>query len=393
MTTTPALINFDHLLPEGETLFDYQHVGVAYALVARRTFIADEQGLGKTRQALVAVEADGVFARGGQVVIVCPARLKDNWMREVVRLLPHRSVQILGGKRPYETFADVIIVNYDILSAWGEFLSPEALVLDESHYVKEIKSQRTKAARKLAARVPATGLVLALTGTPILNRPVELFAQLDILGQLRQIAPKPRKGDSDKDWEYAFKYTFCGPSYNGHGWEFKGASNLGRLNEALRSTCFVRRERKAVLGMEETRRIQVPLSLNGALDRYRAAERNLIGFLAAEKGEAAAAKARNAEVLVGLNMLRKLAGEAKVEAAIEWINNFFEENEGRSLVVFASHIEVQQALVAAFPGCSQILGGQRDVEGQKDRFLAGATNLIVCSLQAAREGQIGRAHV
>lgn len=384
-----ASVNFDHLLPEGETLFDYQHVGVAASLVERRLFIADEQGLGKTRQALVTVEAANAYP----TLVVCKASLKGNWEREVKRCLPHRSVQVLGGKRPFETFADIVIVNYDILAAWQDALVSsgyQALVLDESHYCKEKGTekrpvQRTRAAIEIAKSVPERGLVLCLTGTPLLNRPVELVTQLQILGRLEEVSPKPRKSSpTDRDWEYAFKFSFCGPTYNGHGYEFKGATNLDLLNDRLRSSCYIRRLRKDVLGMNETRRISVPLSLNGALDEYRTAEADIRRHVQEQGGADAVIKFDRAEVLNTITILRTLAGKAKIAAAAEWVNDWLEENPDRKLVIFAWHIEVQKAIAKAVGGI--YLKGAKDIEAAKAEFNEGEARVIVCSLQAHREG-------
>lgn len=388
-TSPAARIDFNSYLPEGESLFDYQQVGVGYALVARRTFIADEMGLGKTRQALVTAEVANAFP----MVIVCPASLKGNWEREVARCLPNRTVQVLGGRNPYETYAEIIIVNYDILADWAAYLKPECLVLDESHYAKNPGTkakpvQRTLAAIALAQSVPASGLVLLLTGTPIMNRPVELVTQLRILGKLEEVAPRPLKGNDDYAWEGAFKFTFCGPRKNSYGkYEFKGSSNLTMLNERLRATCMVRRLRADVLNMNDTVRIEVPMALNGALDTYRQAEADFLSFVTEEGGAEAAMKADRALVITRMNKLRMLAGLAKKDAAVEWVKNFFENNEGRSLVVFAWHKEVQQALVSAFPGCAQITEKTSGkVEAEKDKFLSGETNLIVVSILMGQAG-------
>lgn len=386
--TSPAAIDFNSFLPEGESLFDYQQVGVAYALVARRTFIADEMGLGKTRQALITLAVSNAFP----AVIVCPASLKGNWENEVKRCLPGKSVQVLYGNRPYETYADVVIINYDILSDWAAYLDPQALILDESHYAKNPKAQRTVACQELADRVPASGLVLLLTGTPIMNRPVELLSQLRILGKLEAISPRPRKGNTDRDWEYAFKFTYCGPTQvqagrQGTKWEFKGSSQTAMLNERLRANCMVRRMRADVLGMNDTVRIQVPMALNGKLDAYRAAERDFLSFIAKEGGPEAAMKASRALVITTMNKLRMMAGLAKTDAAVEWVKDFFEQNEGRSLVVFAWHKEVQDALVKAFPGCAQITQRTKaTVEAEKAKFLAGETKLIVVSILMGQAG-------
>jgi SWI/SNF-related matrix-associated actin-dependent regulator 1 of chromatin subfamily A len=413
VTTTPTL-SFDHLLPQDVALKDFQTVGVAYATVAKRVLIGDEMGLGKTIQALVTLEANNAFP----AVVVCPATLRGNWANEVHKFLPGRTVEVVYGTRPYDVSADIIVVGQDVLRHWADILAqPNALVLDESHYFKTPTAQRTKAAQALAETVPAEGFVIALTGTPIQNRPVELLAQLKILGALDKVAPRPRKPSgpggtfTDKDWEYSFKFAYCGPEHNGHGWEFKGSSNLDKLNDALRSNVLVRRERQEVLGLNDTRRVVIPLTLNGALDTYRKAELDIISHIEAvaandaaikalEEGDdpesaakVAAIQARQAvlraEVLVTLTTLRNLAGEAKVGAAAEWIQDFFDSNPDRKLVVFAWHKSVQRALVEALAefNPAQILGGQADVEDQKARFQADPEcRVIVCSIKAAAEG-------
>src|SRR5262249_16900649 len=156
-----------------------------YLLERRRAFLADEQGLGKTIEALATLQADGAFP----AVVVCPANLKLNWERETRTWLPGRTVQRISGlgtaARPVSEdptaagaragaapLADVTILNYDILGArLPELLAggPRAVVLDEAHLCKNPGAKRTQAAQQLAAAVPGDGLVLALSGTPVVN--------------------------------------------------------------------------------------------------------------------------------------------------------------------------------------------------------------------------------
>lgn len=410
---TTATLSFDHLLPEGKTLLPFQTTGVAYASIQRRTFIADEMGLGKTWQALLTLEANDAFP----AVVVCPTTLRGNWANEIRALLPHRSVEVVYGTRVYDVRADIVVVGESVLKNWADTLAqPNALVLDESHYFKNEKAQRSKAAQRLADSVPAEGVVLCLTGTPIQNRPVELISQLRILGRLEDVAPRPRKAHgengqfSDRDWEFSFKFAYCGPVRETHGWKFDGASNLDTLNERLRSTCMVRRERQDVLGLLDTVRREVRLSLNGGLKTYRQAESNIVNYMrqvaaadarikALNEGDdpdkaakvaalQAENKARRAEILVTLTTLRNLAGQAKVEAAVEWVENFLDSNPTKSVILFAWHKDVQQGLIKALADYnpSMILGGQADVEAQKARFQAKETRVIVCSIKAASEG-------
>lgn len=387
-TASTSDANFDHLLPEGQNAYPFQTAGVEYALKTRRCLIADEMGLGKTIQALLTIEASGSFP----AVVVCPATLKGNWVREINLRLPGRSVTVLSGRtanpRAVKGF-DFVVVNYDILAWWTETLAGagfNALVLDESHYAKEAKSKRTKAAIQLAQSIPSTGVRLCLTGTPILNRPKELVAQLQILDRLADVVGADKRNPAG-----AFLYRYCGPEtvHIGRGktaTTFNGATNLSELNEKLRRTCYVRRQREEVLGLKNTRRNQIALSLNGALADYERAEENIIGYIRDELGTAAAIKAARAEILVRLNTLRRLSEVAKINATIEWVNDWLESYPTKSIIVFAEHVEAQAALVHAFPGAAHILAGEKDVEAQKEIFQSGKARVIVCSLKAAREG-------
>ena len=166
-----------------------QRAGVQYALARRRTFIADEQGLGKTVQALACWRRTTFPA-----VVICPASMKLMWERESLKWLPDRSVEVLAG-RADEAWpesaadADLVVLNYDILEAHVDrliALGPRAVVFDESHYVKNPQAGRTKAALELAAALPPAALRLALTGTPILNRAEELVTQPRVLDRLRE---------------------------------------------------------------------------------------------------------------------------------------------------------------------------------------------------------------
>src|SRR4051795_903653 len=104
----PALEIEDRL---GGELRPFQRAGVAYALWSRRTFIADEQGLGKTVEALATIEADDAYP----AIVICPASLKLNWAREAERWLPHRTRTVVSGTSGAIEPADLTIINYDIV--------------------------------------------------------------------------------------------------------------------------------------------------------------------------------------------------------------------------------------------------------------------------------------
>jgi hypothetical protein len=240
----------------GGELRPFQRAGVRYALEARRTFLADEQGLGKTVQALAALEADDAYP----AVVVCPASLKLNWMREIEHWLPHRTTTMVSGTSNVgrET-AEITVLNYEIVHAHAARLSlspPKALVLDESHYVKNPRAKRTQAVRRLANSLAPDALRLALTGTPVMNHAEELIAQLRIIGRLEDFGSGAR---------FARR--------------FQGAGAEERIHWHLRRRCFVRRLKSEVLPqLPAKRQVVVPVALDNERE-YRRAEEDIVAWL------------------------------------------------------------------------------------------------------------------
>ena len=358
----------------GGVLRPFQRAGVAYALAQRRTFIADEQGLGKTVQALAALELDDAYP----AVVVCPASIKLNWERETHIWLPHRRVAVVHGRsldaaeRADVREAEVIVLNYEILEAHlGELasLGVRAAIFDESHYAKQPRARRTKAAIKLANQVDPDGLRLALTGTPVMNRPKELVSQLRLIGRLRDFgsgARLNRRFGSDKSHE--------------------------RLHWNLRAHCYVRRLKSEVLPqLPEKAHDTVVVEIDNE-EEYRLAERDVIAWLKSQpldlrELQAKVSAAMRAERLARLNYLRQLAGRGKLAASLRWIEDFLES--GEPLVVFADHIEIQKAVLERFPDAVHVLGS--DSSTARDTAVAefqrpDGPQLIVCSLKAASHG-------
>ena len=336
----------------GTALRPFQAAGVQYALRARRTFIADEPGLGKTLQALATLEA----GRGFPALVVCPASLRLNWMREAARWLPDRTIGEYAGGTATN---DIDVVSYDVLHRLVAPLArrpPRALVLDESHFCKNPAARRTRAAQAVAVALPADAIVLLLTGTPIVNRPTELASQLQILGRLddvggaRRLATVHARGD-----------------------------DLEGLHRRLRRTCFVRRHKRDLLRqLPAKQRVVVPLELSNR-GEYERVRRDVLSWLRAEaeadaafaagvehlppaerkaaihaRGREAHQRARRAEALVRIGKLSLVAARGKLDAATEWIETFLANDE--KLVVFCRHREIGDRLHAAFPDAALATG-------------------------------------
>lgn len=353
----------------GGTLEPFQWAGVRYVLEARRAFLADEQGLGKTVEALAALEADDAFP----AVVVCPASLKLNWQRETARWLPHRSVAVVEGRVAVPPRADVVILNYEIVAAQREALArrrPRALVLDESHYCKNPQAKRTRAARRLAESLPPDALRLALTGTPVLNHAEELISQLRVLGRLEDFGSGAR-----------FKQQFRGPLTE------------ERLHWHLRRRCFVRRRKSEVLPqLPEKRQVVVPVALSNARE-YKLAEDDVIAWLREQPLDLSELNAKiaatlRAQRLAQLGTLQRLAARGKLAAALAWIHDFLES--GEPLVLFARHVEVQQAVLERFPDALHLLGADsidaREAAVRAFQDEQDAPPLIVCATRVAAQG-------
>ncbi len=352
----------------GGVLQPFQWAGVHYLLDHRQAFLADEQGLGKTVQALATLEADDAWP----AVVVCPASLKLVWAREAAKWLPHRSLTVVEGRSAVPQTADLTVLNYEVVAAHREALGrrrPKALVLDESHYCKNPQAKRTQAVRKLAGSVTRDGLRLALSGTPVLNHPEELIPQLRILGRLEDFGSGAR---------FARQFT--------------GDRSEERLHWHLRRRCFVRRLKSEVLPqLPAKRQVVVPVSLSNERE-YRLAEQDVIAWLREQPLDLGTLDAKiattlRAERLAQLGLLKRLAAQGKLQTALTWIHDFLQS--GEPLVVFAHHVEIQEAVMERFPDALHLLGRDpiRAREEAVRRFQEpGGPPLIVCATRVAAQG-------
>ena len=237
----------------GNGLFPHQIEGVAFLLGRRRAILADDMGLGKTRQAIVSLRH---ASPGGPYLVVCPASVKRNWAREIELAAPGASVRIVEGTAPAPAAdAEWTVVNYDILSKHIGALGrvPWAgIVFDEAHYLKNHTSARSRLARQLAERAAATAehepAVYLLTGTPLTNRPRDLFVLLQLVGH--------SLGRSF----LSFAKRYCAAEKTDFGWKTDGASNLEELTVQLHGV-MLRRSKDQVLSLPPKIRTWMPVDV------------------------------------------------------------------------------------------------------------------------------------
>ena len=218
-------------------LFPHQIEGIAFLLGRRRALLADDMGLGKTRQsvlAMVEAEPDGPY------LVICPASIKRNWAREINIVLPNAEPAIVGpSPLPPADYPDWVIINYEILGKNLEQLLEfdwKGVVFDEAHYLKNYQSQRSKNASKLVKEISDEPVVHALTGTPMTNRPRDLFPLLQILNH-----PLGKSFLS-------FAKRYCEAYQGDFGLVADGASNIEELTVQLHGV-MLRRTKDEVLDL------------------------------------------------------------------------------------------------------------------------------------------------
>lgn len=359
------------------TLRDFQIQGVRQIYRFNgRALLADDQGLGKTVQALSWITR---IPKHRPVVIVTPASMKYTWRSEALSLFGIR-IEVLEGRRPKrcrELPGPIIILNYDILKSWLPLLlraKAKVVVFDEIHFCTNRKAQRTKAAIKLSEGAAS---VVGLSGTPMTNRPVELWSVLKIIRP--DIFPVFQ--------EFAFRY--CKPKWTPWGWTYKGSAHAKELNKILRSECMIRRLKSEVAkDLPSKTRRTILFRLHSYIE-YRKAESNFISWLQTVN-PAKAMRARKSQALTRIGYLLRLVAKLKLPWTIRWIEDFFEAHPGKKLVAFTMHTAVIDALQEHFEGRCVVIDGRvksRLKEEAKRRFQTHSkTDLLLGNWKAAGVG-------
>ncbi|GEL95030.1 DEAD/DEAH box helicase [Cellulomonas composti] len=389
--------------PLGRQLMPHQAQVVAATARGHRTFLlADEPGLGKTAQALLAAQAADAYP----LLVVVPNVVKTNWAHEVGMWTPFRRATVVHGDgEKVDAFADVVIVNYELLDrhvGWLGDLGFRGMVVDEAHFIKNKGSQRSQHVLAIAERIRARSprpLFMALTGTPLINDVEDFRAIWQFLGWIDDKRPLGTLLTALED-------TGLTPADPG----FSSAARAAVIDMGI-----VRRRKVDVVADIPARRVaDLPVELDGAVGRsIRASEAKLAARLVSHYRSAVAVRG---EVVVGLDhdlarrvaaaelkdssskaggenvftMVRRI-GQAKAGLAADYAAQLA-RNVGK-VVFFAKHIDVMDQAEQTFAErgitYASIRGEQttRVRERNIKAFVEDpAVSIVVCSLTAAGVG-------
>ena len=389
----------------GLELMHHQAQVVAAAAAGHRTFLlADEPGLGKTAQALLAADATDSFP----LLVVVTNVVKANWAHEAELWTPRRAATVIHGDgETIDGFADIVIVNYEILDRHVDWLGDHGfrgMVVDEAHFIKNKSSQRSQHVLELSERIRArssNALLMALTGTPLINDIEDFRAIWQFLGWIEDTKPRHAL-------MAALEETGLTPADPG----FCAAARTSVIDLGI-----VRRRKVDVASDIPARRVaDLPVELDDEAGRsIRVAEQELARRLVARYESALAAR-KVTTVVEGIDhdLVRRVAawerknagssktgdnvftvmrriGQAKAGLAADYAAQLA-RNVGK-VVFFAKHIDVMDAAEQTFAkrgvGYASIRGDQTPKvrRANIEAFLTDPEiAVVVCSLTAAGVG-------
>ncbi len=377
-------------IPLKREMFPYQRKGVAYALQKRRVIVGDQPGLGKTGQAIATMVGAGAKC----ILVICPATLRENWKREW-KIWTGKDAMVLSDRvkttwpQYYKVgMCNVFIANYESLKKYfvESISTPEgkplrlnhikfketidlfdAVIIDEVHRCKDGRTQQSKFVMGITN---GKEYVLALTGTPVVNKPMDLIPQLYIVGRLAEFGGY--KGFVDR---------YC----QGSG----QASNLKELNFLMHKHCFYRREKTEVLkDLPDKMRNIIRVDITTRAE-YNKAENHLINYLRdnLNKSEGEITKSLRGETMVLIGILKKISARGKIEMVLDHIREVVDA--GEKIVVFAWHKELVHELKNAIPGSVTVVGDDRMEDRQRavDTFQTDPkVQVIICNIKSGGVG-------
>ena len=308
----------------------YQIEGKEFLQARRFALLGDAPGVGKTGQAIIAMEPSW------KVLVVCPASVKNQWQQAFLdwRNLP-ASILNPDFSRLISGREKILIVNYDLMirDKYMYFLTKmqyDLIIYDEAHKLKSMTAKRTKVALSQKFLRPRAQRIWFLTGTPIKNRPIDLYPIL------RSCAPEVL-GPYQSYLKFAYRY--CGAYQGQFGLNTMGASNIDELRTRLK-TFMLRREKRDVLD-ELPPRVVIKQDLE-----CTSSVKKLIREEEMQTLESAGEDDPSLFKLGEIARIRQVLAKYKVPLCVDYVKELLEEEE--KIVVFYHHKEVLRELRRAF---------------------------------------------
>ena len=362
----------EHAEKIAQGLFPHQVEGVAFLLGRRRALLADDMGLGKTRQSIIAmVEAEP----DGPYLVICPASIKRNWAREIEIVLPTADPTIVGpASLPPTDYNGWVIINYEILGKNLDKLLEfdwKGIVFDEAHYLKNYQSQRSKNASKLVKELKRDPVVHALTGTPMTNRPRDLFPLLQIL-----------EHPLGKSF-LSFAKRYCEAYQGDFGLVADGASNLEELTVQLHGV-MLRRTKDEVLDLPPKVRTWLDVELHPfMIQRYNQLVQEFISKfdspdaiaglpesigLSTEEREDFNESIDTTDLgsrMGRITQVRRAIAFSKCRHTVKFVENALEQ--GEKVIIFTSFLNTMQRFQQHFKDRAVYVSGAVPVNQRQDR--------------------------
>ena len=472
------------IFPTERSLKEHQKRGVLSALDRRRVLLADSPGLGKGG-IFVSVflaewerairdhfefdadedieidfeyeEVQEVISAMSPVVLICQTSMVMPLANEILHWWHDATIEIVKGQASAEiSDCNFVICPISVVAARIDDIlatQPRGLIVDEAHMLKNPDSKRTQAVQQLADHINAVGdelveedeidttMIILASGTPMPNRPSELWSLLCVLGEQQMFAEaaleeigestisQPYKRNGRTNWtrremtdKELFERHWCRGGFGkqalvggmAYVWMNFGASNLSELHKLLTDTVMIRRKKRDVILLPAPyeRIVPTPLTEEQTAEYQEIKEnfREYMYDLADEYAEkwgvstqAAIGKLRFkidfAEPLMRLAKLTQFVSKSKVEQIVLWVKRFMESDpdivtenadKRRKLIVFAHHIETQEQLVNNEElqqyGMATILAGAKNVVEETERFQKDDDCRLIICYSGAREG-------
>jgi len=346
----------------GKEYYPFQKAGIEYGIKYDNILLADEMGLGKSIQAIGIINS----LKMNKVLIICPNTLKTNWKIELKEWLAEDIPITISNSQDFEIGEGITIVNYEAFNQnttrnspkysepkrGGKYNSTEriirsikkqkkldCIILDESHRIKNYTSNTTRNIFKIRKYFKKK---ILMTGSPLLNRPEELWTTIKFLGYQEKF------GRTKKN----FGLRYCDLQMTNWGWDYSGASNLDELQMKLRETFMIRRKRQQVLKDLPTKFrkpvfIEIDEAYKKFLDEYDTIVTDVSSLttnnIEYNKSILSGLRIRNIE---DITEIRKIVGQAKILPVYEYTKEILDS--GEKVVLFGHHTDVLNAYKRKF---------------------------------------------